>query len=155
MTTTAEEDTHSRQENSRRAYVTGAVRSNVATMAPVASFTSDAWIEILRRFSSLIDLHSAILSSRQILNVFYERRTALISMISNAEIIASHEDNAYKHAEIVAVCLKLKPVADAIIIHETIRPLLEETACDTRYYNWCLNLCRLYSRQNLSYQNKR
>jgi hypothetical protein len=124
-------------------------------MVPVALLTSDAWIEILSQFSSLSDLLSAVLSSRQILISFYERRTALISKVLRAEIIASHEDNAYKYAEVVAARLKLKPVTDTIIIHEAIGPLLKDTARDTRYYKWCLNLCRLYSRLNPRYQDKR
>ncbi len=124
-------------------------------MVPSTSLTSDAWIEVLSQFSSLSDLHSAILSSRQILNAFHERRTALISLVLRAEILASHEDNAYKHAEVVAARLKLKPVTDAIIIHEAIEPLLKDLARDSRYYKWLLNLCRLYSRQPQSYQYKR
>jgi hypothetical protein len=124
-------------------------------MAPLALLTSDAWIEILSRLSSLSDLHSAILSSRQILNAFYERRTALISTVLRAEIIALHEDNVYNHIEIVTARLKLKPVADAIIIHEAIGPLLKDTKRDPRYYKWCLSLSRLYFRQNPSYHDKR
>jgi hypothetical protein len=65
----------------------------------------------------------------------------IISVVLLAEIIASHEDNAYKHAEVVAARLKLKLVTDTIIIHEAI--------------GRCLDLCRLYSRQNPSYQDKR
>lgn len=127
------------QEHRCNTYVTGAIRFNAATMTPVALLTSDAWIEILSRFSSLNDLHSAILSSRQILNAFSERRTTLISVVLRAEITAR---------------LKVKPVADAIIIHEAIGPLLKATARDPRYYKRCLGLCRLYSRQNSSYQDK-
>jgi hypothetical protein len=124
-------------------------------MAPIASLTSDAWIEILSRLSSLSDLHSAIISSRHILYAFYERRTALISIVPRAEIIASHENNAYEHAEVAAARLKRKSVADAIIIHEAIEPLLKDTSHDPRYYKWCLSFCHLHFRQNPSYQGKR
>jgi hypothetical protein len=122
----------------------------------MVSLPNDVWIEILGQLSFLSDLHSAILSSRQILSAFRERRTALISIVLRAEIIASDEDDAYKHAELVAARLKFKPVGNVILIHEAIAPLLKDTARDSRYYKWCLRLCRLYSsRQNPIYQGKR
>ncbi|KAF2668283.1 hypothetical protein BT63DRAFT_455919 [Microthyrium microscopicum] len=85
-------------------------------MAPVTSLTNDVWIEILSQLSSLDDLHGAILSSRRILDSFYERRTALLSMVLRTEIITSHEDDPYNHAKVVTARMKTKPINEAIII---------------------------------------
>jgi hypothetical protein len=143
--TATQEDAQSLQNYSYRLLVAGTVHAKAATMAPLASLTNDAWIEILSQLSSLKDLRSAVLSSRRILNAFYERRTALISTVLRAEIIASYQDFPYEHARAVVRRLRHKPLDDKIVILEAIAPLLKESRSDERHYKWCEQLCWLYN----------
>lgn len=124
-------------------------------MASTALLNSDAWIEVLSRLSSLQDLRSAILSSRQILDAFYERRKALTSQVFIAEIAASSEKDVYKHVENLAARKKSKSIDDNVLLQECVEPLLASTKGHPKYYKWCLGLCRLYSIGGRDYDAKR